>query len=384
MSEPILIGRHPISQEQQFAAAGHVLTFAPTGSDRQASVVRPTLENYSGAMMLLDPDGESWRTTSQRRREMGQTVIRIDPFGMQGAPAEDINLFEMFAFDSVLIDPAIEEVARLVFERKGPHRTIDSMAFNLVRGAVGYTSAVPERRNLGGVVDALSGDDVVYNLAVVIDTIGGKIPPLTYSDINGFLQLKDPFRSEILAEAVSGLLRSPHAPPRRKKDIQPTTIPLSDIMNGNCTSTIYLIIPSDKIGNCGHYIRYWFGGMMTAFSSWKGDSRGDMLFFLDDVASIGRFGGLESALLSNRPAASRIWAIWDEVSQLRSYYPQSWETMFARAGTVQLLSNQDYLATAELASLLGIRTENISDLASNEQVVRHDQTVERLKTPAAN
>lgn len=64
-----------------YRGEGHCLSFAPTGSGKSVSVVVPNLLTYPGSVVCIDPKGAIASITARRRREMGQKVILLDPFG---------------------------------------------------------------------------------------------------------------------------------------------------------------------------------------------------------------------------------------------------------------------------------------------------------------
>ena len=64
----------------------------------------------------------------------------------------------------------------------------------------------PRKLNrLAMVVRTLRSDDVVYNLAVVLDTIGRDIHPVAYMNIAAFLQKADKERSGVISTLNSSL-----------------------------------------------------------------------------------------------------------------------------------------------------------------------------------
>ncbi|MCV5950975.1 type IV secretory system conjugative DNA transfer family protein, partial [Escherichia coli] len=66
----------------KFCFTGHVVTVAPTGSGKGIGAVIPNLLTYQGSALVFDPKGENAEVTGRRRREMGQSVHVIDPFGI--------------------------------------------------------------------------------------------------------------------------------------------------------------------------------------------------------------------------------------------------------------------------------------------------------------
>ena len=63
----------------------------------------------------------------------------------------------------------------------------------------------PAQRNLNEVCQLLMSDDVVYNLAVVLDTVGKRLNKACYQEIASFLQMPELTRGGVLATADSYL-----------------------------------------------------------------------------------------------------------------------------------------------------------------------------------
>lgn len=62
----------------------------------------------------------------------------------------------------------------------------ETAAFGLLSGVIGDLAAVPEKNEFADVCATVHSDDVVSNLAVVIDTIGKRIPRMSYCEIAAF------------------------------------------------------------------------------------------------------------------------------------------------------------------------------------------------------
>lgn len=79
-------------------------------------------------------------------------------------------------------------------------------ARSLFVGVVLYLIAAPEKiKSFGEVVRTMRSDDVVYNLAVVLDTMGKMIHPVAYMNIAAFLQKADKERSGVVSTMNSSL-----------------------------------------------------------------------------------------------------------------------------------------------------------------------------------
>jgi type IV secretion system protein VirD4 len=79
-------------------------------------------------------------------------------------------------------------------------------ARSLFLGVTLYLIADPNKtKSFGEVVRTMRSDDVVYNLAVVLDTLGKVIHPVAYMNIAAFLQKADKERSGVISTMNSSL-----------------------------------------------------------------------------------------------------------------------------------------------------------------------------------
>jgi type IV secretion system protein VirD4 len=62
----------------------HALTVAGTRAGKGASLIVPNLLLYPGSVLAIDPKGELARITGRRRKELGNKLVVLDPFGENG------------------------------------------------------------------------------------------------------------------------------------------------------------------------------------------------------------------------------------------------------------------------------------------------------------
>ena len=85
----------PPAEPVEMGGDGHILTIAPTGSGKGVSCIIPTLLTYTVPVIVIDPKGENAAVTAERRRQMGQQVHVIDPFGSSGEEPARFNPLEL-------------------------------------------------------------------------------------------------------------------------------------------------------------------------------------------------------------------------------------------------------------------------------------------------
>lgn len=395
-STPLLLGRHhrnsahdqPIASEDgqsQFldrsldgvAALGgrsHLITIAPVAATRSRSCLIPNLLTYKGSVVVVDLTGDAYAATARARRDMGQTVIRLDPFRVVDAEPDALNPLDLLSdLGGAARESTCQDVAALM---PGFHSFTDpweNQAFGLLSGVIGYLSTVPEKNKLSDLYPTFHSDDVVYNLAVVLDTIGGKIPKMAYCEIASFLQGADSERSRVLAAVTSQLkaMGSQEA----QMAFGTSTLPLTAIRDGAPVS-IYLMMPPAKMPSHFSLLRIWLGALLHCAMDRRFTAAEPMLFMLDECAKLGPFIQLQAAITSARPNF-RIWTLWQEFQQLRSVYPGSW--LIDNCGALQVFGSRDVVAAGELATLLGVGATEIQSLGADEQIVWRNGISERIR-----
>ena len=306
---------------------------------------------------------------------MGHTVLRLDPFHVIDQESDALNPLDLLGL-AANIETACQDVACLISPRTSFTSVWENPAFGLLRGVLGYLASVPEKDKFSDLIKTFQSDDVTYNLAVVLDTIGKKIPPMSYREIASWLQETDVERGK-RSSTINLRLK-----PMDSEDILQTlgksSVPLTDIIEGKLIS-VYVIIPPAKIPDYYVLLRLWIGSLLHCVTSRRGRPPQPTLFILDECAQLDNFPPLETAITSCGRYGLQIWTFWHDLSQLRGLYPASWPTMVNSCGVVQLFGIKDYSASSEAAALLGIEASDVRSLGSDEQIVCRDGVPYRTK-----
>ncbi len=360
-----------------FAVEGesHLLTIAPPVAGRVRGCIIPNLLTYPGSVVVVDLTGEAYSVTSRARREMGQTVVRLDPFRVIDQESDALNPLDLLAgLDGLALESACQDVAALLQGVRSNTDVWERAAFGLLSGVIGYVASVPEKNKFADLYSTFHSDDTVYNLAVVLDTIGKKIPKMSYSEIASWLQRVDAERSRVLNSVTTHL--KPLMTQLSQKALGTSTFSLTDFVQEEPFS-IYIMIPPAKFPVHGSLLRVWIGTLLHSLMRRRAPQALPTLFLLDECAKLGHFPQLDAAIQSGSGSGFRIWTYWHELQQLRSLYPASW--LVSNCNAVQAFGVRDYSATAELAALLGVEAEEIRSLANDEQIVSLGGVPSRLK-----
>jgi type IV secretion system protein VirD4 len=377
-STALLLGSAGVDEPGFITADGdsHVLTIAPNRSGRTRHCLIPNLLTYPGRIVAVDLGGEAYAATAEARRRLGHTVVRLDPFGVAGPEPDALDPIDLLAgLEEPALTSACQDLADLLPVRWSFGDTVGQEAFGLLSALIGYIWAVPEKRTFDEVYPTLHSDDVVYSLAVVLDTVGKILPKMSYMEIVSFLQKDDRARSRILGRIKSRIATLGNAEVRAT--LRKSTVPLSDLASGESV-TIYLILPVERIAIHSVLLRLWIGTLLHAMSRSRDSSDLPALFLLDHCAELGALPVLESILRLGPADSCRIWTFWHDVHQLRVTYPGSWPAIVSGCRAVQVFGTPDPAAASDVEDLLGLPSNEVGSLGSGEQFVRLDGAVHRV------
>jgi type IV secretion system protein VirD4 len=348
----------------------HLVTIAPTGAGKGRGVIIPNLLRFEGSVIVIDPKGETWHVTHRRRKEMGQEVRLLDPFGAIGKKTDSLNPFDLFNRPGALLDADAEMLASLLAGDVGFHKEPfwDNWGRSLMAGVVAAVAetAPKAERHFGRVREILMSDDAVYNLAALIEG-HDNLNRLSKQNISSFLPITEQTRSGILSTTQSYLkvVNSDSA----LRSLSKSTISLDAVRRGD-PMTIYIVIPPDKLESHGALLRLWVGALMLTVMGRKRRPKRSTLFLLDECAQLGEFGPLRQSMTLLRGYGLQVWPFFQDLSQLQRLYPKDWRTIFNNAGVFQLFGVANHLMARESADLIGdVDADLLRNMAKDRQII---------------
>ena len=98
---------------------GHLITLARTGAGKGVGCIIPALLRYPGPAIVIDPKGENYQVTARRRRELGQKVLLLDPFGVTGEETGALNPLDLIDHRSPEAVDSAAQLAELIVTKQG-------------------------------------------------------------------------------------------------------------------------------------------------------------------------------------------------------------------------------------------------------------------------
>ena len=353
---------------------GHALTFGRTRGGKGVSAIVPALLTYKGSMVVIDPKGENAWITADRRRQIGQRVVIIDPWGEVNARygskvgiSEHVTRFNpLSALDPASPDFAddVAAIAEAFILQTGNDPHWPDSARELVGGLIaaevqrnpGTASMADVRKLIRAPIQVLrEAIDLVIKESP--DSVaGGKLAAFAEKDAEG----KPTTSREIgsirsTARTQTGFLDSTRLLDAMETDDPP--FDLEDIAVSGVT--LYLVLPVDRLKTHGRWLRMILTLAIRAISKQPTPPILPVLLLLDELGTISPGSGLSMVEQSFGLMAGlgiRIWGFLQDLPQLKRDYPESWETFISNSSVIQLLNVGDETTATYFSHYLGNST----------------------------
>lgn len=354
----------------------HIVTIAGTRGGKSACLLIPNLKLYSGSALVIDPKGELARETAQHRRDaLGQDVAVLDPWGVSGVPDDLLSSFDPLAElrdDEInLIDNAdLIADALIVANAKDPHWTDAARA--LLRALVLWLALDPEES--GGTLDSLPA--LIARLAAELNQEGGSALLRLLASLHAEEEARDEALSIIRnqAKVMLGANKKEMASivstartqlaflesPALSRNLRLSLRRLSDLKRR--PTTIYLCLPASRMGTHERWLRLIVALAVAALENARAPQGSDpVLFVLEEFAALGHMRALEQAVAYMAGFGVKLWAVLQDLTQLKRHYKEGWETFLGNAGVIQAFSVSDQTTCDYLSKRLGETTFQITN-----------------------
>lgn len=362
-------------------AEKHLITIAPTGAGKFRSVLAPELLTYPGPVVCIDIKGEAYAVTARRRRELGQRVVRLDPFQVIGPSIDSLNLFDLFRLPNADLETDAQMISSILAggASLGKDPFWDISAGGLVSGLIVYLAHHRARADqiLKSLREMIYADDTDYQLAVLLDTCEA-MHPMARGEIAAYLTHPErETRPSVLSTARSYFKAM--FSQRVEASLAESTFSLTDIASSEPIS-VYLVLPPSKLHSHNRLIRLWVTTLMSAITSRRHLPEWPTLFLMDEAAQLGNFSPLVQAITLGRGYGVRVHSFWQDLSQLITCYPTEWRTIINNCGVKQVFGQTDAFMAAGLDELFQMSIKSLTKLRRKDQLLlRHRDVVHASK-----
>lgn len=331
----------------------HILLFAPTGSGKGVGFVIPNLLFWQDSVIVHDIKLENYELTSGwRRNNLKQKVFLWNPADPDGVS----HCYNPMDWISKKPGQMVDDVQKICNFLLPEQEFWQNEARALLTGIMLYLVAADDKpATLGEVVRTLRNDDVVYNLAVVLDTMGKKIHPVSYMNIASYLQKPDKERGSVTSTANSSL-------ELWANPLIDTTTATSDFNLHKfkiSPHTCYVGLTPDNITRLKPLMSMFYQQCAAFFTAHmpRPDEKFGVLLLMDEFPTLGKMEQFLAGIAYFRGYRVRLFLIIQDTEQLKGIYEESGMNSFLSNSTYRITFAANNMETANLISqLLGNKT----------------------------
>jgi len=360
----------------------HVLAYAPSGAGKSTCLVVPTLLEWRGSVVVLDPKSELWNLTAgYRRAALGNRCLRFDPSCSDGSAArynpltaiprslEDVKYAQSLA--DILVDPDGTGKARDFWEQSA-HALLVGVLLHVVWSRPDKTLAGCARllsdpdRSIEDTLQEMLTTEHDPAFAMGWRTWSGELSaahPVVAAAARKMLDLDKRTSSGVLATAQSylELFRDPIV----AANTAASDFTARDLMHHEDPVSLYLAIAPAELVRLRSLIRIVIQqltrqlteSMEFHFAANTPRFRHRLLLLLDEFTILGRIDFIASAIAYVRSYGIRVYISIQTVAQLLAVYGQH-QSISTNCGIQVALSTNDHTTAEVLSKMTGTMTVN--------------------------
>ena len=356
----LLLGK---DEKGNFVSSGyqHALLFAPTGSGKGVGFVIPNLLFWQDSCVVHDIKLENFELTSGwRTKGLGQECYLWNPTDPEGRTHRYNPMDWISKKPGQMVDD-IQKMANLLLPKATDFW--ESEARSLFVGIALYLCAVPEKiKSFGEVVRTIRSDDVAYNLAVVLDTVGKQIHPVAYMNLAAFLQKADKERSGVVSTLSSALELWTN--PFLDAATHSSDFNMQELKKKKMT--VYVGLTPDNIQRLEKLMQIFYQQATDFLTRKIPDEKEEphgVLFLMDEFPTLGKMNAFKSGIAYFRGYKVRLFLIVQDTQQLKAIYEEAGMNSFLSNSYYRITFAANNIETADLISkLCGNKTvESVSE-----------------------
>ena len=345
---------------------GHLLVFAPSGAGKGIGFVQPNLALYPGSMIVLDPKGENVAVSARHRRDnFNQRVVVLDPFGESNMPSDSYNPLAPLSFlpPSEIVGEVRGMAEALIPSRGGRDEA------HWINGARMFIEALLlfmlvheplENRHLVRLHTLAFGSSIhLHNLFAALQKGHDPDPEMARLCValgNWWQGREEKEKSYFISIAHQELAWLGN-------------VVWQNVLTGNAATvdpkgeptTVYLVLPWLRLRANRNWLRVMVASLITAVINTRGRPDTPVLFMLDEAfLGLARLEIISEAAAILRSEGGRIALVYQDMLQLKSLYPDEWESFLANAGASLFFAVNDMTGARYVSDRCGMETVPVS------------------------
>jgi type IV secretion system protein VirD4 len=364
-----------------YPKTGHFLTVAGTRSGKLINLIAPNLlglGGLEGSKVIIDLKGEIAFVTARYQKQIGQNVLILDPWAMvtkDGATFNPMDLINNQRDPEQLADDASIIAEMIVPKSTTGDQFFNNRARSMIAGLLMHIvlTQPQSKRNLGTLWQMLrlSEDDWINLLADMSVSADVVVRAIANEIVSVYNRSEKTFASILSsAQDFTDFLKSPSL----QKSLKSSNFDINTLSNGS--TTLYVVIPPTHLKSHAQWLRLVVTTSMRAVVRNRNKR---VLYILDEFATLGYLPEIETALSTYAGYNISVWAILQDLGQLKRNYGDSWETFISNTAVRQFFGISDKFSADYLSSMFGETTYVTYEAEGNKG--KPSATARRLMTP---
>lgn len=372
----LIIGRAESGWLMHYGGDARLLTIAPTRSGKGVGAIIPNLLTLNRSIICVDPKGENARIAARARRRFGEVFV-LDPFEASGLPTDAFNpLAALTASDIDLAENAALIAEALVYDPPGQvgeaHWNEEAKA--LIAGLIMHvvSASHPGLRTLATVREMLTDAPERFASQLRDMQLSPAAGDLVARAANRHLGKSDREAAGVLSSAQ----RHTHFldSPRMSAALSRSDFSFADLKLR--TASVFLVLPPDRLATHARWLRLLITQAINDLARTPArtptSGAGSVLFMLDEFAALGCLEPIERAFGLMAGYGVQLWAILQDLHQLKSLYGERVGTFLSNAGLTQIFNVADIDTASWISRSLGSTTQAYETTSkSNSRSFQH-------------
>lgn len=361
---------------------GHIAVVAPTGAGKGRNLLMPMLLSNPSPAIVLDVKGELAAVTARyRREEMGHEVVVLDPWGITGLEQGQFNPLDCLPSDHDDLADEAYAFSQLLIDQNGAIKEAywDESASAAVSGAMVHLrsqATADKPGNMGKVWEMLTSDDVIYNLAVLLDTVKD-MHPYARAQFAGLCGLSADVTRSCIMSVIQQHVRLFGSKPVQRAT-ERTSFDLDKVRRGD-PLTIYIAVPPMKLKSHAALFRLWLASLLNVICERRSQPKSNTLFLIDEMGQLGKMHQIRQAVTLMRGYGLRCMLFLQSYAQLKEIYPTDHETLFENCGTLLTFGHTAMSMSQQMANALGdVSPDALNAMKQAELAIRTGGTKTRI------
>ncbi|MBU1345583.1 MAG: type IV secretory system conjugative DNA transfer family protein [Alphaproteobacteria bacterium] len=344
--------------------------FAPTGAGKKRNILLPTLLSADNPAIVLDVKGELARESADFRRSIGHEVHVLDAWNQVVENTDSFNPLDTLDGQSPSLADDAYALARLLVDLAPIKEAYwDESAQSVVAGLIAHVVSCEKESDpsLRRVWQLLTCDDVIYGLAVLLDTL--PVAPFARAQIASLLALSADNTRSCIVSVIHQHLRL-FGSECVQKAIATTTFDLDAVRDGRPV-TIYIVVPPSKLKSHAALLRLWLAAFMNLMLERRRAPERPTLLLLDEIAQLGRMDQIPQAITLARGYGMRCMLVLQSYGQLRHTYPGEHDVLIENCGSIVTFGHASFSMSQQMAAVLGdVSAERLFGMTADELAIR--------------